>query len=192
VLLRTHAQPTDEPPGLYLAPAGSPHVIEGAWRVEFIAGGPASPAATTIERLTSWTEWPGDQEALRAFSGTARYTIAFEKPAASADAWRLDLGAVCSSAHVTLNGQPLGTCYARPFRVLLTEGLRDGWNELEIEVTNLMANRLAELDRRGEEWRRFFFVNIQYKPFDAAGWEPLPSGLLGPVQLTPLRQLDER
>jgi hypothetical protein len=190
VLLRTHAQPSDEPPWLYVAPAGSPHAIEGPWRVDFIAGGPVIPAATTIERLTSWSEWPGDSAALRAFSGTARYTIVFEKPAASADAWLLDLGAVCYSARVTLNGRPLATCYARPFQVLLTSGLRDGRNELEIEVTNLMANRLAELDRRGEDWRRFFFVTMQYEPFDAAGWEPLPSGLLGPVQLTPLRQLD--
>ena len=31
------------------------------------------------------------------------------------------------------------------------------------------------------------FVNINYKPFDASKWDLAPSGLLGPVTLTPLR-----
>jgi hypothetical protein len=30
-------------------------------------------------------------------------------------------------------------------------------------------------------------VNINYQPFDASGWALMPSGLLGPVTLTPLR-----
>jgi len=55
-------------------------------------------------------------------------------------------------------------------------------------VTNLMANRLADLERRrGAEWRPFLMVNIHYKPFDAATWKPTPSGLLGPVRLIPLQ-----
>jgi hypothetical protein len=51
-----------------------------------------------------------------------------------------------------------------------------------------MANRLADLDRRGADWQKFFFVNIQYKPFSAKNWEPLPSGLCGPVRLVPLER----
>jgi hypothetical protein len=35
--------------------------------------------------------------------------------------------------------------------------------------------------------REINFVNINYKPFDAAAWPLTPSGLLGPVTLTPLR-----
>jgi len=30
-------------------------------------------------------------------------------------------------------------------------------------------------------------VNVFYKPFDASDWKPMPSGLLGPVTLTPLQ-----
>ena len=29
------------------------------------------------------------------------------------------------------------------------------------------------------------FVNIKYNKFDASGWPPMDSGLLGPVYLTP-------
>jgi hypothetical protein len=187
ILLRTSSRPIDGPQWRYLSSAGEPHPIEGTWQVEFIAGGPMLPLPTVVEQLTSWTEWPDESGALRAFSGTARYTLTFERPSSSADLWALDLGSVCHSARVKLNGQSVGTCYARPFRLLLPHVLREGGNQLEIEVTNLMANRLADLDRQGQPWRKFFFVNSTYQPFDASGWAPLPSGLLGPVQLVPLR-----
>jgi hypothetical protein len=38
-------------------------------------------------------------------------------------------------------------------------------------------------------WKNFHeinFVNVHYKPFDAADWPLQPSGLLGPVRLVPL------
>lgn len=182
----------------YLSPAGRPQTLHGAWQVTFVDGGPALPRPAVISALTSWTEWASDDEqddeqrgALQAFCGTARYTTTFDKPAAhnaDAAAWALDLGTVCHSARVWLNGQELGTLVARPFRLALPAGaLSKKANQLTIEVTNLMANRLADLDRRKMPWRRFFFVNSDYKPFDASGWEPLPSGLLGPVQLSPLQ-----
>lgn len=59
-------------------------------------------------------------------------------------------------------------------------------NVLEIEVTNLAANRIADLDRRKIPWKQFHeinFVNIDYKLFDAAAWPAMDSGLLGPVTL---------
>jgi hypothetical protein len=60
---------------------------------------------------------------------------------------------------------------------------------LSIEVANLMANRIIYMDRRKIEWRKFNeinFVNLFYEPFDASGWEPMQSGLLGPVTITPI------
>jgi hypothetical protein len=179
----------DGPQWQYMSPSGAPQPIEGRWQVNFIAGGPTLPQVTAVEQLTSWTNWPGDQEALQAFGGTARYTIKFGKPEGNVDAWAIDLGIVCHSARVMLNGQALGTLLAPPFRMVLPDALQEGENLLEIEITNLMANRLAYLDRQGQAWRKFFFVNMTYEPFDAADWEPLPSGLLGPVQLVPLQQL---
>ena len=46
------------------------------------------------------------------------------------------------------------------------------------------------MDRRKVAWKimhEINFVNINYRPFDASGWELTPSGLLGPVRLVPLR-----
>jgi hypothetical protein len=102
----------------------------------------------------------------------------------------LDLGDVRESGRVWVNGNPAGAAIAHPFRVDVTGLLRPGRNELAIEVTNLSANRIRDLDRRGVDWKKFHdinFVNHMYKPFDASGWDLKPSGLLGPVTLHPQR-----
>jgi hypothetical protein len=99
---------------------------------------------------------------------------------------------VRNSARVRLNGQDLGTLVTAPYRLEIPAGVLKDQNELEIEVTNLMANRIADLDRRGVKWQKFYFVNLNYKPFSAADWQPLPSGLLGPVMLMPLKASEPR
>ena len=46
--------------------------------------------------------------------------------------------------------------------------------------------------RRGVEWKIFEdinFVNRKYEPFDASDWPLMPSGLLGPVRLLPLKRM---
>jgi hypothetical protein len=141
-----------------------------------------------METLVSWTE-QGAKAA--AFAGSARYRIEFDHaPSANATDYLLDLGDVRDSARVALNGQPVATLWSVPFRVAVGKHLKPGKNVLEVEVTNLAANRVRDLDRRGVTWRimkEINFVNISYKPFDASPWDIAPSGLLGPVTLTPMR-----
>jgi hypothetical protein len=90
-----------------------------------------------------------------------------------------------------VNEQAPAPVISRPWRITIPPGtLKQKGNVLEVEVTNLMANRLADLERRkGDAWRPFLMVNIHYKPFDAASWAPVRSGLIGPVTLTPLSSL---
>ena len=62
-----------------------------------------------------------------------------------------------------------------------------------MEVTNLAANRIADLDRRKVNWKYFHeinFVDSKYKPFDASKWPLQDSGLLGPVVLQRIARLD--
>lgn len=161
--------------------------LKGTWKVDFVAGGPQLPPSFSTETLESWTKQ--GPEAQR-FAGTARYCLAFDWPQIEADAWRLDLGKVASSARVRLNGQSLGTVFSEPFAVDIPKAmLKSGENQLEIEVTNLSANRIRDLDIRGVPWKYFGdinMVNIDYKTFDASQWEIVESGLLGPVRLTAL------
>lgn len=172
----------------YWKPIGEPLVLKGKWEVEFLEGGPKLPKPTVIEELSSWTEWDHDDpELLKAFSGLARYRLKFDLPSIEADAWLVDLGKVCYSARVWMNGHLLGTLIASPFRILVPRDvLREKSNDLVVEVANLAANRIADMDRRKVHWQKFFFVNINYEPFTAADWEPLPSGLLGPVCIQPV------
>lgn len=147
------------------------------------------PSSFETQSLASWTERP--EPAAQAFAGTARYRTQFAAPAgagpATGEGWILDLGRVCQSARVRLNGEELGTVFIPPYRVWIGH-LPPGTHRLEIEVTNVSANRIRDLDRRGVAWRTFHdinFVNMDYKAFDASNWPLTESGLLGPVRLIP-------
>ncbi|TWT88611.1 hypothetical protein Mal64_20960 [Pseudobythopirellula maris] len=164
----------------------APEPIDGEWRVEFAAGGPALPDSYTTATLDSWTGQGGDAER---FAGTAAYTTTFDAPAGE-ETFDLDLGEVADSARLVLNGEDLGVRFASPFRWRVA-GLKPTGNELRVEVTNVASNRVRDLDRRGVEWRIFKdinFVTINYKPFDASDWPVRDAGLLGPVTLTPIGQ----
>ncbi|HLP26528.1 MAG TPA: hypothetical protein VK477_12680, partial [Acidobacteriota bacterium] len=125
--------------------------------------------------------------------GTARYRLEFDLPAtARADDWILDLGDVRETARVRINGRDAGLAWSLPFHLRVGELLQSGRNVLEIEVTNLAANRIRDMDQRGVDWKimhEINYVNILYKPFDASDWDLSASGLLGPVRLVPLTEL---
>ncbi len=172
----------------YRAPCGEGVELRGDWQVEFMSGGPVLPRAASPEALTSWTLWSAEAER---FSGTARYRIRFDAPETPADDWRLDLGDVRETARVILNGEPVGTLWSLPFRLHLPAVKARG-NVLEIEVTNLPANRIRDLDRRKVDWKVMKDINLaslRYRALDASGWDPAPSGLLGPMRLVPLERV---
>ena len=175
---------------LLVSTDGDPVVVAGQWKVTFIDGKPELPAPFTTTELKSWTEL-GDAEAKR-FAGTARYVIEFDLPEAKADEWLIDLGDVRESVRVSINGRPVAAMYSFPYKAPVGRHLEPGRNRLEIEVTNLSANRIRDLDARKVKWQIFHdinFVNHNYKKFDASKWPLTPSGLLGPVRLMPMSEL---
>lgn len=171
-----------------LTETGAAVTVAGPWELTFLHRDGAVAPPVPLDRLTSWTALGAEATG---FSGTARYTVRFDAPTVAADQWLLDLGDVRESARITLNGHRLQTAWSLPFRVPVGDALRAGPNVLEIEVTNLAANEVRARARAGERWDRYFIVDIGYGRFDPASWEPLPSGLLGPVRLIP-RQVAER
>ena len=69
--------------------------------------------------------------------------------------------------------------------------LKSGENTIRVEVTNLPANRIADLDRRGVEWRKFDEINvvdINYKKTKYDGWTPVPSGLNSSVRIYAVKE----
>ena len=127
--------------------------VEGAWTVKFPQGYlPNKLAAVqeaetvTFDRLASWHE--SANLGVRYFSGTATYlkTVPAETVAKARRAGgrvEIDLGDVKHFAEVTANGKLLATLWKPPFRVDVTDVLKDGEPlDLKIRVTNLWANRL--------------------------------------------------
>jgi hypothetical protein len=187
MVLRADAGTSPPAAWTYFKPTGQPVILGGEWSVEFIDGGPALPAAYKTSQLASWTNAPDAKT--RAFAGTGRYTLRFTAPRERADDWLLDLGDVRESARVRLNGQEITALIAIPFRTRVGAHLKAGVNTLEIEVTNLTANRIRDLDLRQVDWRVMKdanIVNVLYKEFLPAQWPIEDSGLLGPVRLLPL------
>lgn len=101
-------------------------------------------------------------------------------------AFMLDLGDVRESARVYLNDQFVGCAWCVPYTLECGKCLKKGKNTLKIEVTNLPANRIADLDCKGVEWRKFNEINvvkIDYSKGTYAHWDPVPSGLNSSVIL---------
>jgi alpha-L-rhamnosidase len=172
---------------------GEEQAISGEWNLRFISGGPVLPPAALIKELGSWTALSNDE--VKRFSGTAQYSIHFRKPAGSAPAWLLDLGGVGESAEVLLNGQTLGILLGPVYQLTIPASRFKDDNLLQVIVTNGMANRIADLDKKGIVWKKFYNTNFPARLaknrgtdglFTAARWEPKPSGLFGPVRLSPV------
>ena len=122
--------------------------------------------------------------------GTGCYSGVFTISDVSAgDEWILDLGDVRASATVKINGHEVATAWSVPFVLQVGQWLRNGDNTIEISVTNLPANRMAQMDREGVEWRIFKDANIvssKYKELSCGQWAVAPSGLLQDVVLYPI------
>ncbi len=167
---------------------GEPLELKGRWDIEFTEGGPYLPGKHHTDVLESWTDF--NLQHAQSFAGAAMYTINVDLSNSASDHYLLDLGDVRESARVWVNHKPAGALVALPFRLDISELLVEGQNEISIEVTNLSANRIRDLDTRGIEWRKFYdinFVSHLYEPFDASIWPVKPSGLLGPVKLIPMQ-----
>lgn len=178
----------------YTQIAGEAINLSDKWELKFLSGGPALPAATSLNSLQSWTEL--NIAGVKEFSGTAAYKTTFKKPNANATAWLLNLGEVKESATVILNGKKIATVIGPVYSVEFPASALKDENILQVIVTNGMANRIIDLDKRGVEWKKFYNINMSARMpenrgtdglFTSAKWQPRPSGLLGPVTLTPLK-----
>jgi hypothetical protein len=180
----------------------APYELDGSWDVHFDPH-LRSPESIEFPILQSWTD--NADENIKYYSGTATYKKSLWLDEAVSDGQRLylDLGDVREMARVRLNGKQLGTLWLKPFRIDISDAIRAGLNQLEIDVVNLWPNRLIGdeqfADDRGKnrkvwpDWmdeylqtgqrpsaRRLTFTTWEHYSKD----DPLiPSGLLGPVMI---------
>ena len=110
-----------------------------------------------VEGLGDWQQQP----ATAGYAGTLTYRTHFEMAKREGIEYAIDLGAVGDFATLTLNGQVLPVRFWAPYRWMVTPWLKEGRNELSVEVTNSLVNRYDAKIRRA-------------------------SGLIGPVEILPM------
>ncbi|MHC4476160.1 MAG: DUF6807 family protein [Planctomycetota bacterium] len=100
-------------------------------------------AEVKLEKLGSWR----DISELRNYSGTATYRTAFDVgPEMLRDdlLLELDLGRIYEAAEVWLNGKRVGVSWYPPYKLDVTGHLKQGRNELRVDVANILKNCLTK------------------------------------------------
>ncbi len=173
--------------------------IEGSWTVSFdtVWGGPGTLSFAGLE---DWTLRP--ENGVKYYSGIATYTKTFDFPVNTElrknEKFFLDLGEVNNLARVQLNGKDMGTIWTAPWKVDISEVLKEKENKLEIEVANLWPNRLIGDEQltddgiKDEQWPEWLLNNktrtsgrytfSTFKHYDKNS-SLLKSGLIGPVTI---------
>lgn len=188
MILRTFSSPVATPlPLAASTPAASPvaYPLSGRWTLSFTDESPRVAESFRLDSLQTWESLSSDSA--RVTMGTGIYTTHIRlKQSDLRGRWTIDLGDVRESARVYINDHFVGCAWSVPFVLPCGESLRKGDNEIRIEVTNLPANRIAHLDRRGVKWRKMEEINvvdIHYKRTTYQDWLPVKSGLNSQVKL---------
>ena len=150
--------------------------IESPWKVTFKSVN--NPTKTIqFDTLYDWSTSKND--AIRFFSGLASYTTTFKLTDIPNNPIYIDLGKVMAMGKVYINGQYVGGVWAPPYRLNITDYIKEGDNTLEVQVANNWINALIGDAQLPEGNRKAWAI---VNPYNAES--PLQeSGLLGPVTL---------
>ncbi len=131
------------------------------------------------DTLFDWSKHTNDS--IRYFSGHARYStvITCKKSDLKNAPIILSLGEVHDIAHVWVNGIDCGIAWMAPYELDISQALKKGKNNIEIEITNTWHNALRGADE-GKAPYDGIWTNAKYR---TKGNDLLPSGLLGPITL---------
>ena len=158
------------------------------WKLSFTEEAPKVGETFNLKGVKSW-EGLSDKAKVMMGTGVYETTIKLSKDDAQRQ-WTIDLGDVRESARVYINNKYVGCAWAVPYILNCKDALNKGKNIIRIEVTNLPANRIAEMDRQGVKWRKMKEINvvdINYKKTTYENWTPVPSGLNSTVKLVEIK-----
>jgi len=155
--------------------------LKGKWDISFDTSW-GGPAHIKVDSLRSWTLF--EDSGIKYYSGKAVYkkTFSINPGYLTGTKAILDLGNVLEMASITINGNKMPVKWSAPFQFDITNYIKQGNNQLEVEVVNLWPNRLIGDSKLPVEKRR---TRTNIMKYDEAGSESSlrPSGLLGPVKL---------
>jgi hypothetical protein len=169
------------------------------WHLHFSG----NEAEETMSKLTSWTERSGT----RYYSGAATYSKTIKIPSSELHGKRLLLNfgtsrptpeppgetrhpgtqawiepPIRDAAVISVNGKRAGSLWHPPYELDITSLLKPGSNDIEVRVANTAINELAGQSLPDYEllWARY---GRRFAPQDMDNLQPLPSGLLGKIEL---------
>ena len=152
--------------------------VDGEWNVQF-ENKDIGPAGTlNWKSLKDWTTF--EDQMIKYYSGTVVYQTKFEMGELPQNSdFLIDLGNVGVMASVKLNGENLGGVWIAPYILSTKDLLKEGENELEIEVVNTWRNKLVQEDSLPMD-KRYTWTVVEDVEADE---ELMPSGLMGPVTI---------
>lgn len=155
--------------------------IVGPWNVRFdtVSNGPELPII--FPELTDWSLHK--DEKIRYYSGTAAYKNEFVWNMKKArERIYLEIDRVANLADVKVNGISCGIIWTKPYRVEITDALKNGKNEIVIDVTNTWANQLMGVEDFGQKNEHSdIWTNARYRLPEK---KLVESGLIGDVKIS--------
>lgn len=156
--------------------------LSHSWEVMFdtTMGGPQK---VFFEDLSNWIDRP--EEGIKYYSGTATYRKSFDLSFKKGNGERvyLDLGDVKHISSVRFNNKDLGVLWCTPWRIDITDYVKETGNFVEIDVINLWANRVIG-DWKLPKEQRFTRTHDVFRFDMLRASTPLTdAGLLGPVSI---------
>lgn len=149
--------------------------LDGPWTVAF--NKEQRGIETPLEMAVLANLADHEMDDVKHYSGTITYTTDFTLDAVPAGNLLVDLNDVAVMAKVKVNGQYAGGAWTPPYKVDITPYVKQGENQLEVEVVNLWVNRIVGDMKMPEKDRKIWMTINQW-----TAETPLPkSGLVGPV-----------
>lgn len=148
----------------------------GEWDVVFESAfkTPSPVRMTTLDNLSD-----NANDSIRYFSGTATYTISVNLDRAGrGEHMFMVFDNVGTMAKVYINGKYAGGVWTAPYRLDVTDFVKNGNNDVKVEVVNTWVNRIVgDMNLPESERETYLFVNhLNAKT-------PLPpSGIIGKVK----------
>lgn len=123
---------------------------------------------------TSLFDWKTNEK-LKLSSAEGTYTSKFQwEPQDPRKHYFLDLGTVCFTAEVFINGKPAGKRIFAPYLLDVTSFLKPGANRIEVHVTPGQLNGFIGKAKKGDK---------RYAQFKGKDDQAMSAGLIGPVSI---------
>lgn len=149
--------------------------VKGIWNITFESAF-KTPRPMQMEVLQDLATV--DNDSVKYFSGTATYTTSAKlEKADNGDRMFIRFDKVGAMGKVYINGKYAGGVWTTPYRLDVTDYVKNGTNEIKVEVVNTWVNRIVGDLNAPESERQVYCFNNPHRADS-----PLPaSGLMGSV-----------